>query len=288
MQNIQPVIQKETIQPSVVHTAIPIHETHHHDPKHHAATALPAVNMAGYKAQGGTLGGREERSDGFIGDPNPIGSAMKSTATTGPHESTFVNKLDPRGMLTQGGLSYPSAYISAVDSDRDGSRNMGLAKDTPSAVESTRTTAPTGHTSTGVTGPTSTGPATTGTTGATSTGPAAATRATGPTGTTSTTGATGTGTAPTTGSIGPSGKIEPTSTTGTTATGPATTGFTGSGHTGKTDTPIYDQFSRGQNSGLNEPVAADTTSTSTKKPSLLDRLNPKKDADGDGKRGIFN
>merc|ERR1712230_298871 len=32
---IQPVIQKETIQPSVVHTTVPVHEVHQNEAKHH-------------------------------------------------------------------------------------------------------------------------------------------------------------------------------------------------------------------------------------------------------------
>lgn len=114
-ETIQPVVQKETIQPSVVHTTVPIHEVHHNEAKHHAASALPAVSMADFKKQGGVLSGREERYDGFEGEPRAVGSALGSgatgthgTTTSGPHSSNLENKLDPR-----------------VDSDRDGSRNMG-------------------------------------------------------------------------------------------------------------------------------------------------------------------
>lgn len=109
------MIQKETIQPSVVHTTVPVHEIHQNEPKHHAASALPAVSMADFKKQGGTLSGREERFDGFEGEPRAIGSTLGSTTsgitsgtTSGPHSSKMENKLDPR-----------------VDSDRDGSRTAG-------------------------------------------------------------------------------------------------------------------------------------------------------------------
>ncbi|KAI4131578.1 MAG: hypothetical protein LQ347_002915 [Umbilicaria vellea] len=82
-ETIQPVIQKETIQPSVVHTTIPVHEVHHNEAKHHAATALPAVSMADFKKQGGSLTGREERYDGFEGEPRAVGSALGGSSTTG-------------------------------------------------------------------------------------------------------------------------------------------------------------------------------------------------------------
>jgi len=116
VETIQPVVNKETIQPSVVHTTVPIHEVHQNEAKHHAASALPAVSMADFKKQGGSLTGREERYDGFEGEPRGVGGALggsstghhHSSTTSGPHSSGFENKMDPR-----------------VDSDRDGSRNMG-------------------------------------------------------------------------------------------------------------------------------------------------------------------
>ena len=98
----------------MVHTTIPIHEVHHNEAKHHAASALPAVSMADFKKQGGTLNGREERFDGFEGEPRAVGGALggastgSGTTTAGPHSSNLGNKADPR-----------------VDSDMDGSRNLG-------------------------------------------------------------------------------------------------------------------------------------------------------------------
>ena len=75
--------------------------------------------MADFKKQGGSLTGREERYDGFEGEPRAVGGALGgssmgttghhgSSTTSGPHSSNLENKVDPR-----------------VDSDRDGSRNMG-------------------------------------------------------------------------------------------------------------------------------------------------------------------
>jgi hypothetical protein len=101
-ETIQPVIQKgkltsdshnsdiilisstETIEPHVTHTTVPIHEVHHNAAQHHAASALPAVSMAEFKAQGGSLTGREERQDGFIGEP-------KSAAHKTEHEHTLTH-----------------------------------------------------------------------------------------------------------------------------------------------------------------------------------------------------
>ncbi|THX12266.1 hypothetical protein D6D13_04306 [Aureobasidium pullulans] len=78
-ETIQPVINKETIEPHVVHTTVPIHEVHHNAAQHHTASALPAVSMADFKKQGGVLTGREERYDGFEGEPRTVGGSHTST-----------------------------------------------------------------------------------------------------------------------------------------------------------------------------------------------------------------
>ncbi|CAO2650700.1 Nn.00g019920.m01.CDS01 [Neocucurbitaria sp. VM-36] len=72
-ETIQPVIQKEVIQPNVVHTTVPIHEVHHNKATHHDTTSLPAMTMDQFKAKGGALTGREERYDEFQGVPKNIG-----------------------------------------------------------------------------------------------------------------------------------------------------------------------------------------------------------------------
>lgn len=77
--------------------------------------------MADFKKQGGSLTGREERYDGFEGEPRAVGSSLgggalgSSTGHTGhhdshnagPHGSSMGNKMDPR-----------------VDSDLDGKRGV--------------------------------------------------------------------------------------------------------------------------------------------------------------------
>lgn len=75
-ETIQPIVQKETIEPHVVHTTVPIHEVHHNAAQHHSTSALPAVSMQDFKKQGGVLGGRGEKYDGFEGEPRSIGKAL--------------------------------------------------------------------------------------------------------------------------------------------------------------------------------------------------------------------
>jgi len=77
-ETIQPVVHKETVEPHVVHTTVPVHEVHHNEAKHHAGSALPAVSMADFKKQGGSLTGRDERIDHFAGEPKSIEKTLGS------------------------------------------------------------------------------------------------------------------------------------------------------------------------------------------------------------------
>jgi len=88
-ENIQPVIQKETIQPSVVHTTVPVHEVHQNETKHHTATQLPAVSMSEFRKQGGSLNGREERTDAFKGEPKSVGGTLGGA---GAHGTTSLTE----------------------------------------------------------------------------------------------------------------------------------------------------------------------------------------------------
>lgn len=76
-ETIQPVVHKETIEPHVVHTTVPIHETHHNKAQHHETTTLPTVHMSDWQSQGGLLHGRDERYDNFEGQPEDVGGLDK-------------------------------------------------------------------------------------------------------------------------------------------------------------------------------------------------------------------
>lgn len=138
-ETIQPVVQKETIQPTVIHTTIPVHEVHHNPPQHHAASALPAVSLEEFKAQGGTLSGREERYDGFEGEPKSVGKALSNTqiqngsytATSNGHStglgsstggtSTGSNLTGTSAGTTRGtGATLREKLDPRVDADGDG------------------------------------------------------------------------------------------------------------------------------------------------------------------------
>jgi hypothetical protein len=82
-ETVQPVVYKETVQPTVVHTTKPIHETHHVEAKHHGTTTLPPVTMDQLKQQGGHLGNHNTRNDAFAGEPNLEGRHLGGQGAAG-------------------------------------------------------------------------------------------------------------------------------------------------------------------------------------------------------------
>jgi len=124
-ENIQPVIEKETIQPSVVHTIKPVHEVHQNEAKHHTATALPAVTMDEFSRQGGSLTGREERVDSFGGEPRAVGGTLggpgaEGTTSLTENESMGNNRSGLTGNNNSGmtGNSADSGVDSAESTTR--------------------------------------------------------------------------------------------------------------------------------------------------------------------------
>jgi len=126
-ETIQPVIHKETVQPSVVHTTVPIHEVHHNAAQHHSTSELPPVSMSEYKNRGGVLGGREEKYDGFEGEPKHIGGALGGIGKTHHQEGLGHQKHDSgsevHGLHGAGGAVKPTLgqkLNPKIDADGDG------------------------------------------------------------------------------------------------------------------------------------------------------------------------
>ncbi|KAI1081866.1 hypothetical protein F5B20DRAFT_588031 [Whalleya microplaca] len=118
-ETIQPVVHKETVQPSVVHTTVPIHEVHHNSAQHHSMSALQPVTMDEYKKKGGVLGGRDERFDAFKGDPKDLKEMLEITHRN--KESGSHHENPPKGVhhgdfepLDGGGEHQVSGGVSSV------------------------------------------------------------------------------------------------------------------------------------------------------------------------------
>lgn len=76
-ETVQPVIHKETYQPEVVHTTVPIHETHHVAAQHHGMSALPMKSLAEFTSAGGILSGSQKHThEEYEGAPRPYNEKL--------------------------------------------------------------------------------------------------------------------------------------------------------------------------------------------------------------------
>jgi len=72
---VQPIIYKETTQPEVVHTIVPIHEIHHNAAEHHAMSELPLKTMEEFKASAH----RAPQHETYDGVPRPYKEKLATT-----------------------------------------------------------------------------------------------------------------------------------------------------------------------------------------------------------------
>ncbi|KAH7165335.1 hypothetical protein EDB81DRAFT_640180 [Dactylonectria macrodidyma] len=65
-EHIQPVVEKHTIVPEVIHTTVPVHETHHVAPVHHETSVRAPKTLEEYTSGSGALHGRKETKLGQV------------------------------------------------------------------------------------------------------------------------------------------------------------------------------------------------------------------------------
>ncbi|KAI1799463.1 hypothetical protein F4811DRAFT_565543 [Daldinia bambusicola] len=141
-ETIQPVLHKETIQPNVVHTTVPIHETHHNPAQHHSTTSLPPISAEEYRHRGGALGGEKERFDAFEGEPRSIRGTIETmhekgrgagTGTgTGVGASTGSTTGTTQGMSSQSAAQ--REYRDGAGRTSGTSDVTGVRKENPSLL----------------------------------------------------------------------------------------------------------------------------------------------------------
>jgi len=79
-ETVVPVVHKEVIQPEVIHTTVPIHETHVAAAQHHGLSALPMKTLDEFKAAGGALtGGNHSAREEYEGAPRPYNDKLSTT-----------------------------------------------------------------------------------------------------------------------------------------------------------------------------------------------------------------
>lgn len=291
-EHVQPVIQKETIAPQVVHTTIPIHETHHAASVHHGTSILPAKTLHEFQTARGTLDGREKiQLSDFEGCPPTYNKDLQSEQLEADrHMHSHIHSHSTEGNFSSGrGENMMSGNRGMETSSRDsgyaGGRNEGL-----SSSRGEYTTGTTG--TTGATG-------TLGTTGSTG-------RSEGFSGSRGEylTGSNGRNEGMRENLTGSSGRNEGLSSsrgdnmtgqsgvqsqrfvagTGGLVGGTGTTGTTGTGRTGNLGS---DSRGDGSNIDTHDTNTSTGSGPTRKKASLVDKINPFKDSDGDGKKGFM-
>lgn len=79
-ETVVPVIHKSTIQPEVVHTTRPVHETHHAQSQHHGVSALPKKTLDEFKSAGGILdGSKGPTHEEYEGAPRQYNRKLETT-----------------------------------------------------------------------------------------------------------------------------------------------------------------------------------------------------------------
>jgi len=238
-ETVVPVVHKETIQPEVVHTTVPVHETHHAAAQHHGLSALPMKTLDEFKHGGGVLtGGTHGSREEYDGQPRKYNEKL----------STTLEKLGFDGHQGSGTGTTTHSHHNQTDSGVGGVGGNVNSRETGAGGLNSRTT------------------------GTDNLGSSQTHHGTGA------------------GGLGGQHNIND-SRSGTTGTG---AGGLGGQHdfnesrTGTTGTGVGGLDSKHQtNERHSGTTGTDSSTTGTgKKPSLLDRLNPRVDADGDGKAGL--
>lgn len=246
---VQPIIHKETIQPEVVHTTHPIHEIHHHHATHHGMSALPMKTLDEFKSAGGILtGSRSSTHETYDGEPRSYNKDLE----------TNLEKLGLAGR-DEGTSTTPAHGGTAHQYTDSGLSGMGSTTGTATRTGETAATAgrPSQDTSSSYR--------------PTSTGGNVLTHQQAPN-------------APASQQLGSHDSTyygSPTSTSGVAGGGGGGGATAGTAVTG-TD------VSRSSSQSASERGGRTSTDSGRKKPSLLSRINPLKDSDGDGKRGFMS
>ncbi|KAK5655559.1 hypothetical protein OQA88_5490 [Cercophora sp. LCS_1] len=112
---IQPLVQREVIQPEVVRTTVPIHEVHHEAAHHHGTTTLPPNRAMGN-------GGGVER---FEGCPRGAHSGMLAGGSAARRSSSSSEEsLDDHGMKKKKKSSLSDRLNPKTDANGDGKKGF--------------------------------------------------------------------------------------------------------------------------------------------------------------------
>jgi len=148
-ETVVPVVHKETIQPEVVHTTVPVHETHHAAAQHHGLSALPMKSLDEFKQSGGILtGGQHSSHEQYEGAPRPYNDKLSTTFekleekftpshhTTGGHTSGTTGVTGTTG-LNKSHHAHDSGIGGVGGVGNEFSSNQGVGRETSHLGQST-------------------------------------------------------------------------------------------------------------------------------------------------------
>jgi len=132
-EHVQPVIQKETIAPRVVHTTVPVHETHQASAVHHGTSVLPTETLESFKSGNkGTLDGRAATKVGeFDGPPKSYNNSLQSEALDGDRNTHNTRSSN----LTDGQINDHTHSHNGAAGDGIGSNGAGTHATKPSLMD---------------------------------------------------------------------------------------------------------------------------------------------------------
>jgi len=119
---IQPVVERETIQPHVVHTTVPIHEKIEHEPIIHKGNVLPAMTMDEFSRAGHSLTGHRKAPEHIEYEGEPLKIDGKSHVGFGAGLGAAATGAAAGGAYTHSGRTRSGSSSSSSSSDGENSK----------------------------------------------------------------------------------------------------------------------------------------------------------------------
>lgn len=134
---IQPVVEREVIQPHVVHTTIPIHEKIEHEPMVHKGNVLPAMTMSEFSRAGHALTGHHKSPEHieYEGEPLKIdgkshvgfGGALGGAAAGGAAAGAYTHsRKERRGSASSSSSSDEDSTVPRSERVKKPKKSGGL------------------------------------------------------------------------------------------------------------------------------------------------------------------
>ncbi|KAF5693462.1 hypothetical protein FDENT_1997 [Fusarium denticulatum] len=280
-EHVQPVINKETVQPHVVHTTIPIHETHHAAPVHHGTSTLPTKTLEEFTHERGGLKERAaQKLTEFEGCPKPYRRELQGEQLEGDksmhlhgHGDNYGENQAFSGREGHGMGHNTEGLAAGAAATRKHRHGIGH-KERRGSASSSSSMSSSDEESRGLGKSSKTKNRGLGSSTGTGVGAGAAAAAAGA-------------------AHSHHQNREGAAAAPSTLEGNRGIGSTNTAGLNKPQTGEYDQVKTGglHNDPLNSQHSRGDSGVGMqtgKKPSLIDRLNPMKDADGDGKKGLLD